>query len=68
MVYHHGYFLVWHKSLDLIGQLSGEGGFVVDGNVGNDIDRDATLFLEVVETVNLHDFLVLGQGLHHFLL
>ncbi len=37
MVYHDRHFLAGHKCLDLIGQLSGKGGFVVDGNVGHHI-------------------------------
>ena len=36
----------------------------MNGQVGNDIDRDAVLISKIVETVNLLDVLVSSQGLH----
>ena len=41
-----------------------KGRIVVNGQVGNDIDRDAVLISKIVETVNLLDVLVSSQGLH----
>ncbi len=52
------------EGLDPGNKLLDKGGIVVDGEVGDDIDRHAALVLEVVEPVHLLDVLVGGKGLH----
>ena len=39
-------------------------GFVLDGDVGHDVERDALLFFVINKAVYLDDFRVCGDGLH----
>ena len=50
-----GEMVVGDEGLQLGSEFLDEGGVVVDGEVGDDIDRYATLVLKVVEAVDLLD-------------
>ncbi len=52
-----GEMVVGDEGLQLGSEFLDEGGVVVDGEVGDDIDRYATLVLKVVEAVDLLDVL-----------
>ena len=59
---------VRRQRLELFGQLPAEGGIVVDGDVRDDIDRKETVFLGIVEAMDLDEFLVGGEGAYHLVL
>ena len=64
MVDYNGDFHVGHKSLQFFCESGNEGSIVVYGYVGYDIDGDSVFLFEIVETMNLHNFLMLCNGLH----
>ena len=60
MVYDDADRFARNEWLEFCCQTSNQGCIIVNGKIGNHVDRDTMLFLKVIETMNLDDLRVLG--------
>lgn len=68
MINHDNNLFVGHQWLKFGSKLADKCGLIVDGNVGNDIDREHIVLLGIVETMHLDDFRMGSKHLHHLCL